>query len=187
MGLGHWEITVSPESAPDDSWADIEVSTNLYHATIRFSPKLWDEKPEDVKRVVAHELIHIHQAGVERLVETLEKPLGSAAYEMLSTVWDVESERSADSLSKVIAQLMPEPKEKKMPRNYRKEYDTYHGTDEQIENRSSRNKARRKVAATKGKAAVKGKEVDHKNGNPKDNKSKNLQLMSRRANRQKGG
>jgi predicted SprT family Zn-dependent metalloprotease len=187
MGLGHWEITVSPESAPDDSWADIEVSTNLYHATIRFSPKLWDEKPEDVKRVVAHELIHIHQAGVERLVETLEKPLGSAAYEMLSTVWDVESERSADSLSKVIAQLMPEPKEKKMPRNYRKEYDTYHGTDEQIENRSSRNKARRKVAATKGKAAVKGKEVDHKNGNPKDNKTKNLQLMSRRANRQKGG
>jgi hypothetical protein len=115
MGLGHWEITVSTESAPDDSWADIEVSTNLYHATIRFSPKLWDEKPEDVKRVVAHELIHIHQAGVERLVETLEKPLGSAAYEMLSTVWDVESERSADSLSKVIAQLMPEPKEKKMP------------------------------------------------------------------------
>ena len=74
-----------------------------------------------------------------------------------------------------------------MPRNYRKEYDTYHGTDEQIENRSSRNKARRKVAATKGKAAVKGKEVDHKNGNPKDNKSKNLQLISRRANRQKGG
>lgn len=115
MGLRHWEITVSPDSAPDDSWADIEVSTNLYHATIRFSPKLWDEKPEDVKRVVAHELIHIHQAGIERLVETLEKQLGSAAYELLNTVWDVESERSADSLSKVMAQLMPEPKEKKMP------------------------------------------------------------------------
>ena len=115
MGLGHWEITVSPESAPDDSWADIEVSTNLYHATIRFSPKLWDEKPEDVKRVVAHELIHIHQAGIERLVETLEKPLGSSSYELVATVWDVESERSADSLSKVLAQLMPEPKGKKMP------------------------------------------------------------------------
>jgi hypothetical protein len=115
MGLGHWEITVSPESAPDDSWADIEVSTNLYHATIRFSPKLWEEKPEDVKRVVAHELIHSHQAGIERLVETLEKPLGSSSYELVSTVWDVESERSADSLSKVLAQLMPEPKGKHMP------------------------------------------------------------------------
>jgi hypothetical protein len=36
-----------------------------------------------------------------------------------------------------------------------------------------------------GKAAVAGKEVDHKNGNPKDNKKKNLQLMSRSANRKK--
>jgi hypothetical protein len=74
-----------------------------------------------------------------------------------------------------------------MSRNYRKEYDTYHGTQEQIDNRSSRNKARRKVAAAKGKSAVNGKEVDHKNGNPKDNSSKNLQVMSRKANRQKGG
>jgi hypothetical protein len=73
-----------------------------------------------------------------------------------------------------------------MPRNYRKEYDEYHGTPDQIENRSSRNKARRKMTNAHGKAAVAGKEVDHKNGNPKDNKKKNLQLMSRSANRKKG-
>ena len=72
-----------------------------------------------------------------------------------------------------------------MPRNYRKEYDEYHGTPDQIENRSSRNKARRKMVNAHGKAAVAGKEVDHKNGNPKDNKKKNLQLMSRSANRRK--
>jgi hypothetical protein len=42
------------------------------------------------------------------------------------------------------------------------------------------------MANTHGKAAVAGKEVDHKNGNPKDNKKKNLQLMSRSANRKKG-
>jgi len=72
-----------------------------------------------------------------------------------------------------------------VPRNYRKEYDEYHGKPDQIENRSSRNKARRKMANTHGKAAIAGKEVDHKNGNPKDNKKKNLQLMSRSANRKK--
>ncbi len=74
-----------------------------------------------------------------------------------------------------------------MPRNYRKEYDEYHGTPEQIKNRASRNAARAKMAKKHGKAAVKGKEVDHKDGNPKNNSNKNLQLMSRRANRQKGG
>lgn len=74
-----------------------------------------------------------------------------------------------------------------MPRNYRKEYDEYHGTPEQIKNRASRNAARSKMEKKHGKAAVKGKEVDHKDGNPKNNSKKNLQLMSRRANRQKGG
>jgi hypothetical protein len=74
-----------------------------------------------------------------------------------------------------------------MPRNYRKEYDEYHGTPEQIKNRASRNAARAKMVKKNGKAALKGKEVDHKDGNPKNNSKKNLQVMSRRANRQKGG
>jgi len=72
-------------------------------------------------------------------------------------------------------------------RDYRKEYDTYHGTPEQIKNRASRNAARATMAKKHGKSAVAGKEVDHKDGNPKNNSGKNLQLMSRRANRQKGG
>jgi hypothetical protein len=109
MGLGHWTINISPDPCEDDAWADVEVSTNLYTATIRFSPKLWGEKPEEIRRVVAHELIHVHQAGVERLVEALEKPLGSTAYELLSHVWDTESERSADSLSNIVAEVLPLP------------------------------------------------------------------------------
>jgi hypothetical protein len=74
-----------------------------------------------------------------------------------------------------------------MPRNYRKEYDEYHGTPEQIENRASRNSARAGAVKKNGKAKMKGKEVDHKDGNPKNNNKKNLQIMSRKANRQKGG
>lgn len=109
MGLAHWELTVSKEAASEDAWADIEVSQNLYKATIRFSPELWKEKATEIRRVVAHELIHCHYAGVERLVETLEKPLGSAAFEILAHVWDVESERGADSLSTVVAQILPLP------------------------------------------------------------------------------
>lgn len=110
LGLSHWEVTVSEDPAEDDSWADVEVSTNLYHATIRFSPALWKQKDTEIRRVVAHELIHLHQAGVERLVEALEKPLGSGAYEILSYTWDIESERAADSLSTVLAGVLPLPK-----------------------------------------------------------------------------
>ena len=55
-------------------------------------------------------------------------------------------------------------------RNYRKEYDNYHSRPEQIEKRSSRNKARRAM----GDNAVKGMDVGHKANNPLNNDPKNL-------------
>mgnify|MGYP003628800061 FL=1 len=68
-------------------------------------------------------------------------------------------------------------------RNYRKEYDNYQGTPEQIKRRSSRNKARRKMV-TSGKARKgDGKDVHHKDGNPKNNARKNLTIMGKSLNR----
>ena len=47
-------------------------------------------------------------------------------------------------------------------RNYRKEYDDYHGTSEQIKNRAKRNSARSIMVKEKGAKALKGKDIDHK-------------------------
>lgn len=47
-------------------------------------------------------------------------------------------------------------------RNYRKEYDDYHGTAEQIKNRAKRNSARSIMVKEKGAKALKGKDIDHK-------------------------
>lgn len=76
----------------------------------------------------------------------------------------------------------------KRNRNYKKEYRTYHGTPEQIANRSSRNKARREMEKELGKSALKGKEVDHKKPLSKggSNARSNLQVLSKTANRKKG-
>jgi hypothetical protein len=68
-----------------------------------------------------------------------------------------------------------------MARNYRKEYDNYHSKPEQRENRSSRNKARRKLA--KHGYELKGKDVDHKDGNPRNNSRSNLRIQSPSTNR----
>jgi hypothetical protein len=75
---------------------------------------------------------------------------------------------------------------RKEPRDYKAEYRDYHGTDEQIENRSSRNKSVRKLGR-EGKSRRDGKEVDHVDGNPKNRSGKNLKVISRTANRRKGG
>ena len=55
-------------------------------------------------------------------------------------------------------------------RDYKKEYENYHSKPEQIERRSSRNKARRAM----GDKAVKGMDVGHKDNNPMNNDPNNL-------------
>ena len=61
----------------------------------------------------------------------------------------------------------------------------YNGSPEQKKNRASRNAARR--AAEKAGKVRKGdgRDVDHKNMNPKDNRKSNLQVMDKSKNRAK--
>lgn len=66
-------------------------------------------------------------------------------------------------------------------RDYKKEYARDHGTPEKIAERSSRNKARRKTNAPKGK------EVEHIDGNPKNNSRSNLRFVSAKFQRKQGG
>lgn len=72
-------------------------------------------------------------------------------------------------------------------RDYDKEYRTYQGTPEQLKNQSLRHKARRKLEKEGLVKKGDGKEVDHKDGNPRNGARSNLQVLSRTANRKKGG
>ena len=54
-------------------------------------------------------------------------------------------------------------------RNYKKEYANYHAKPVQKANRANRNKARSLVLKSGGAAKVAGKDVHHRNGNPRDN------------------
>jgi hypothetical protein len=70
-----------------------------------------------------------------------------------------------------------------MARNYRSEYDNYQGKPDQIKNRASRNAARKKMEKA-GKVG-KGQDVDHQDGNPRNNSLSNLKAMSKSKNRSK--
>lgn len=72
-----------------------------------------------------------------------------------------------------------------MSRDYKKEYRDYHGSPEQIANRSQRNKARRAAVAAGKARKGDGKDVDHKRAiaNGGGNGMSNLRVISKAKNR----
>ncbi len=67
-----------------------------------------------------------------------------------------------------------------MARDYRKEYDNYHSSSKQKKNRAGRNLARRMM---KKRVGIKGKDVHHKDGNPRNNSRSNLAVTTKSYNR----
>jgi len=74
----------------------------------------------------------------------------------------------------------------KRQRDYKKEYKDYQGTPEQKKRRAERNKDRRAAERRLGKAALRGKEVDHINA-PRTGSlaGSATHVISKKANRKK--
>jgi len=70
-----------------------------------------------------------------------------------------------------------------MARNYKSEYENYHSRPEQKKNRAARNAARAKMAKAGRVSKGDGKDVTHKDGNPRNNSSKNLGILKSSENR----
>jgi hypothetical protein len=107
FNLPQWTVTVSKHPTEEDNWADIEVSENLYSAKLRVSSDFWNASELEKRRVIAHELMHIHYAGVERAINSLEGILGSEGYGILENIYENEIERAADALSYAVASILP--------------------------------------------------------------------------------
>jgi hypothetical protein len=68
-------------------------------------------------------------------------------------------------------------------RDYKSEYANYHSSAKQKKNRAARNAARRAMERSGKVKKGDGKDVTHRNGNPRDNSEKNLGVLSASANR----
>jgi len=72
-----------------------------------------------------------------------------------------------------------------MPRDYKAEYSKFQSSTASKRDRASRNKVRRAAERSGRVRKGDGKDVDHRNGNPRDNRSGNLRVVSRSYNRGK--
>ena len=67
-------------------------------------------------------------------------------------------------------------------RDYKSEYQNYHSRPEQKKNRAKRNLARRIMKRKLGNS-INGMDIHHVDGNPNNNSSSNLKVVSKRFNR----
>ena len=70
-----------------------------------------------------------------------------------------------------------------MARDYKEEYREFHGKPDEIKRRAARVKARRYMESRGHAKKGDGRDVDHKNGNPLDDRPENLQMRNRSENR----
>lgn len=72
-----------------------------------------------------------------------------------------------------------------MSRDYKAEYAKFQSSTKSKRDRASRNKVRRAAERSGRVSKGDGKDIDHRNGNPRDNRPSNLRVTSRSANRRK--
>ena len=70
-------------------------------------------------------------------------------------------------------------------RDYKREYEATHGTAKGKKDRAARNAARAKAMKAGKVKKGDGREIDHKNFNPRDNSPSNLRVVSKKTNRTK--
>jgi hypothetical protein len=70
-----------------------------------------------------------------------------------------------------------------MNRDYKKEYESYHKKPEQRRRNDARKQARRLMVKKHGSSKLAGKDIDHKDRNPKNNSTSNLRIQSKKENR----
>lgn len=117
LGLEHWEIVAQIGDPEDDGIAEVYADRSPYEtAYIIFNRKVVDEwsddewgdyKPgRDPNWVVAHELIHVHMAQVDRVVWSMAKQaLGEQAHNIFAEQYGDARERMIDPLARVLAEL----------------------------------------------------------------------------------
>jgi len=93
------------------------------------------------------------------------------------------SDKEINKLKKSLKKRQAKKNGGKATRNYAKEYANYHSSDKQKKDRAHRNNANRQLKREGRIAKGDGRDVDHKDGNPRNNSPSNLTVKSKNTNR----
>lgn len=118
MRLQAWNFGISDVAADDDENLSVLVQVRRHWASIRVGA-FFDQDPDEQRTTVVHELIHVVQADMlDYFYPDPGSPHGGwrgpMAPDMISTIEakvQLETERQADFLARLLAPLLPMPPE----------------------------------------------------------------------------
>lgn len=115
LGLRDWQFTYTDDPPGEIDYehatAAIRPTRGRKWACLWVPAKWWDESPEDRRQTIAHELLHLHFAGMERILETVQTNLGDATWGVLRAAHLDALEMAVDGIADAIAPFMPLPPE----------------------------------------------------------------------------
>lgn len=109
LGLSGWVVTVLRDAADVTAWADIEPHSQANTADLRLAHDFWRQPAVRQRLVLTHELIHLITSRVDRMVDTLEEPIGKLAFAVFEPQYSDATERMTEHLATVIAPMLPLP------------------------------------------------------------------------------
>lgn len=106
LALDHWRIDIVDESPGDDAYAITWYSDDYDAAELRFNPE-WDTwDTEQLNRIIAHELLHIHLRDIDQLYGRTVRHLGSEAQSFAQEAFSHEIEGLVDRLAQCWARTV---------------------------------------------------------------------------------
>lgn len=110
-----WEYPNTDDGAGGDVQAETEPMGARWLAELRLGEGFWRLDRAGVRRVLTHELLHLHHADLFRLVDAdeaepiLRQGLGAVAFGMFSGNVKRELELMVDQLTAIVEPAMPLP------------------------------------------------------------------------------
>ena len=107
VGLGHWQISVSEDAAPDDAWADIEPHSLNPSATLRIGAGFDSQTPQKQTLILAHEISHLILTPLDRYTAHLEGQHGAIWWGAWQPGYEDHHEQTTEAIALAIAPLLP--------------------------------------------------------------------------------
>lgn len=108
VGLSHWELLLSLDEPEDeDATASVEVSDDYAIAWLRFREPVAASGPGNLRRVIMHELLHVHLWAFSQTAGLLRPRVSSDVWDVFTAMWNHVDERTTETLARVMAPLLP--------------------------------------------------------------------------------